>query len=269
MNQLGSGGHSVVHLAERKSDGKKVVVKYIQCVSVWHWHTDAKTGTDIPLEIHMLQKFYNLSCPSIIKYYDYFDLGSQFVIIMEYLGEDWVDLYDYIETFGPVCERDANEIFSRVVSVVCYLHRSGYCHNDIKDENVMINVKTRQIKLIDFGSLTNLQSGVTHNTFYGTRKFQSPEAIQGAYLLEYQEVWALGTLYYVLLFKMDPFKNDDEVLQVDILRRMERIRHFGVDGMLINISDAAINSIKKMLDRDWTKRPAVCEILSLPAFKKQ
>jgi protein-serine/threonine kinase len=270
LHQIGSGGHSVVNLAIRKSDNKKVVAKTIQCVSVWHWHTDEKTGADdLPLEVHMLQKFDKLNYPGIIKYYDHFDLATKFVIIMEYLGQDWMDLYDYIEHFGPVRERDANEIFSRVVSIVCHLHNAGYCHNDIKDENIMINARTRQIKLIDFGSLTYLNSGVTHNTFYGTRKFQSPEAIKGTYLLEYQEVWALGTLYYVMLFKMDPFKNDTEVLEVDIKRRMDRIRHFGVDGMIIDISDEAVLSISKMLDRDWTKRPAVSEILSLPAFKKQ
>ena len=214
----------------------------------------------------MMQRFNEMSCKGIIKYYEYFDLGTKFAIIMEYLGDDWVDLYDYIENFGPVCEKDATEIFTRVVKVVSFLHDCGYSHNDIKDENVMINIKTRQIKLIDFGSITNLNCGTMHNTFYGTRKFQSPEAIRGNYLLECQEVWALGTLYYVLLFKMDPFKNDDEVHTVDILKRMERIRHFGVDGQSIFISDKAISAIHKMLDRDWKKRPKVSEILSLPAF---
>ena len=130
----------------------------------------------------------------------------------------------------------------------------------------MINIKTQQVKLIDFGSLTTLDRGQHIRTFYGTKKFCSPEALKGSYLPELQEVWALGTLFYVLLFKMDPFKTDDEVLDLDIGRRIERIRTYGINGQEISISDATLDALAKMLNKDWSQRPRVDQILHLPIF---
>lgn len=130
----------------------------------------------------------------------------------------------------------------------------------------MVNIKTQQVKLIDFGSLTSLDRGQHVKTFYGTKKFCSPEALRGSYLPELQEVWALGTLFYVLLFKMDPFKTDDEVLDLDIGRRIERIRAYGINGQEISISDATLDALAKMLNKDWSQRPRVDQILKLPVF---
>jgi serine/threonine protein kinase len=130
----------------------------------------------------------------------------------------------------------------------------------------MINVKTRQVKLIDFGSLTELQRGVHIKSFYGTKKFSSPEALGGLYSPELQEVWALGSLYYVLLFKMDPFKNDDEVLSLDIGKRIERILTYGINGKMLDISEASVQSIRLMLEKDWGRRPRVDQLPDLPIF---
>ena len=38
------------------------------------------------------------------------------------------------------------------MDAITYCHGRGIYHRDIKDENVLINVKTGHIKLIDFGS---------------------------------------------------------------------------------------------------------------------
>ena len=87
-----------MRLAIRKSDQRKVVCKFIQRKSVWHWYTDLQ-GKEIPLEIHVMQLLNQEHHPGFILYLDYFDFGQEFVIVMEYLSE-WIDLYDYIEEFG-------------------------------------------------------------------------------------------------------------------------------------------------------------------------
>lgn len=134
----------------------------------------------------------------------------------------------------------------------------------------MINTRTRQIKLIDFGSATSIVPGKTCDLFYGTKKFASPEAVQGlSYYPEAQEVWALGTLLYVLLFKMDPFKNDDEILDVDIEYRidhtMARSRRDGGEG--IEVSDAAVEVLKGMMDKEWATRLRMGEVLKMEFFE--
>ena len=88
-----------------------------------------------------------------------------------------------------------------------------------KDENVMINKNTLQTKLIDFGSACPISTSAT-SLFYGTSKFSCPEALDAQpYFMLDQEIWALGSLLFVLLFKMDPFANDDEIKTLDITTR--------------------------------------------------
>ncbi|KAJ3291853.1 hypothetical protein HK104_005772 [Borealophlyctis nickersoniae] len=263
LKQLGSGGHSTVRLGIRQTDSHPVALKYIRSTSVWHWHPSPSSPNRIPLEIHLLRML--PPHPNIISYFEHFSFagGAKWVIVMEYLGEEWVDLYDFVEMFGPVEESIAREVFTEVVRVVEYLHWMGYCHNDIKDENILINTTTRTIKLIDFGSATSLTAGATSTYFYGTKKFAAPEAVRGnAYYPESQEVWALGTLLYVLLFKMDPFKCEDEILDLDVGERMHALRTQGG----VTVSDAAVEAIKGMLEKDWSRRIRVGEILKLPFF---
>ena len=134
------------------------------------------------------------------------------------------------------------------------------------DENVMIHTTTRRIKLIDFGSTLKIsQEEVT--TFYGTQKFACPEAIYlKRYYLEAQEIWALGTLLYVLLFKMDPFGSDREIVELDIAKRIERLRK-GSDAIpAIYISNEACELLTALLQKNYTLRPDVREIKNFGFF---
>jgi serine/threonine protein kinase len=106
--------------------------------------------------------------------------------------------------------------------------------------------------------------GKTCTLFYGTKKFQAPEAVAGEpYFPEAQEVWGLGTLLYVLLFKMDPFKGDEEILDVDIGQRIKRLRNVGKG---ITISAQAEELICSMLEKDWRRRTTVMSITDFAFF---
>ena len=136
----------------------------------------------------------------------------------------------------------------------------------MKDENIMINTRTRQLKLIDFGSCTPLVPGKKASLFYGTKKFAAPEAILNeTYDPSAQEVWALGTLLYVILFKMDPFKTDDDILEANMPQKIQRLRAGGYED--IAISDESVDAMLAMLEKDPLSRISINQIKNLAFLK--
>ncbi len=95
----------------------------------------------------------------IIKMLDHFENDDKFYIVME-RPEKYIDLYDYITQKGTVSERSSRYLFRQIVEAVQYCLSMGIVHRDVKDENILIDLKSNQVKLIDFGSGTLLQDGI-------------------------------------------------------------------------------------------------------------
>ena len=89
---------------------------------------------------------------------DYFEDIENFYIVME-KPQKYIDLFDYITQKGVVSERSSRYLFRQIIEAVRYCLSVGVVHRDVKDENILIDLNTNQIKLIDFGSGTFLREG--------------------------------------------------------------------------------------------------------------
>uniref|UniRef100_A0A914RUR7 Serine/threonine-protein kinase 1 n=1 Tax=Parascaris equorum TaxID=6256 RepID=A0A914RUR7_PAREQ len=96
------------------------------------------------------------------------------MIVME-RPDEFMDLFDLISIYGGLDEKIAHSIFVQIVNTVCSLYADyGVLHRDIKDENIIINMRTGEVILVDFGAAT-LISKTDVKEFQGTRSYCPPE----------------------------------------------------------------------------------------------
>merc|ERR1711874_712520 len=253
---LGKGGFGRVFSAVRICDGLEVAVKEVLKDS--RYQNDNKTKTDIPYEVALMQQVENIE--GVIKILDYIDDTECYYIVMEKINSK--DLFDFITDEGPLPENFAKGMFSEIVQTVIQCRDSGVLHRDIKDENILVDMKTYNIKLIDFGS------GCEHNhheepdkvfkEFRGTRVYSPPEWIlDGEYQADKLTVWSLGILLYDMLCGDIPYTTDQEICSGKLMWPAQ-----------VSLSQSARDLIARCLTVEPSERITLDSLLSHSFFNQ-
>ncbi|VDK68349.1 unnamed protein product [Onchocerca ochengi] len=195
-SELGRGGFGTVYSGFRIIDGLPVAVKYVSRNNVTGWKKIPSTDKELPMEIVLLMECSNIL--GVIQMYDWFERSDGFLIVME-RPSPCQDLFDYISEHGALDEKIARIFFKQVVDTVIACVNVNVVHRDIKDENLVMDLKTGRLKLVDFGS--------------GTRVYSPPEWILRS---EYDNckatVWSLGILLYDMVCGDIPFHRDEDIV---------------------------------------------------------
>ena len=171
---LGKGGFGTVYAGVRVIDGARVAIKHVAKNKVTEWTT--MVGRKVPMELKLLHAVQNVD--GVIKLLDFFERSDSFIYVME-RPSDCKDMFDFITEKKCLEESLARNFFRQIVETVAACHSKGVIHRDIKDENILVDMNTGKLRLIDFGSGALLQDDTEVFTeFDGTRVYAPPEWIE-------------------------------------------------------------------------------------------
>ena len=251
IQKLGEGGFGAVHLCQNLTSNQYRAVKIMN-----HWDNfnknDCPTRKEyLPNELLLWE---TLSHPNIVKLLEVYKDVDTWYLVMEY-NPGFEDLFNYVDRTISLSSRDSANIIRQLVNVVYYLTLQNIDHRDLKDENILYNPTTKQIKLIDFGASAQL-SPHPYNFLRGTDVFCPPEYfLTGTYQSFSASVWAIGCISYVLLAGDSPFQDRDDVLK---FRSLEQLNPSYSERTL------RLNFIKSCLNPDPEERILLSDLIRHP-----
>lgn len=242
---LGEGSFGKVYAGIRVEDALPVAIK---CTKKHYGKLDSLNGY-LPAEVSFLHQLSHVE--GVIKLIDACWLGETLTIVMERI-EYCMDLYDFVENklMTPALTQS---LFRQLVETVNQCHSAGIIHNDIKPENILVDLNTNTIKLIDFGwadyynAFTNFDGG--------TRGYKPPEAFsEHAFSCLAATVWSLGiTLDYLacdrLLYEDPEDLTEKEVEDISFPDHVPALCQ---------------DLIRKLLTFNWIERPTLVQVLTHP-----
>jgi len=204
--ELGKGGFGVVFAGTRKEDGAPVALKHVARSKVIDW--TKVNGYKVPSELRLMLDVQTV--PGVIQVLDFYEREDSFIYVME-RPENYMDMFDFITKEKTLEEMVARNFFRQVLDTVVACHDRGIVHRDIKDENLLVDMTSHKVTLIDFGSGGLIQRG-DYYEYDGTRVYAPPEWVRdGRYRWEGLTVWSLGILLFDMVVGDIPFQEDDEI----------------------------------------------------------
>lgn len=169
-----------------------------------------------PSELERLEREYEtlntLRIDGVIRVYGLARYKSRLALVMEDFGG--ASLRQLYGSRRPSVN-EALEIGIQVAKALAQIHQQRIIHKDINPANVVRNVSTGQVKIIDFGiartPLHDVPSLRKSGVFEGTLQYMSPEQTgRMSQLLDYRaDLYSLGVMLYELLAGETPFRMDD------------------------------------------------------------
>jgi len=197
--------HSVVYRGYRKKDNKPVILKMLK--------QDYPTPTKLARYRQEYEITLDLDLTGVIKAYGIEKYQNTFIIILEdFGGESLKATFEKGKQPG-ISVSDFLPLAIQITESLGNIHAANLIHKDINPSNIVVNVDTNQLKIIDFGISSRLprENPTLTNPEHleGTLAYISPEQTgRMNRSLDYRtDLYSLGVTLYELLTGQLPFKS--------------------------------------------------------------
>ncbi|XP_030463735.1 CDPK-related kinase 1-like [Syzygium oleosum] len=235
--------------------GLEVAVKVIPKSKM----TTAIAIEDVRREVKILRAL--TGHKNLIQFYDAYEDEDNIYIVMELCqGGELLDRI--LSRGGKYSEEDAKAIMVQVLSAVAFCHLQGVVHRDLKPENFLFTTKDENapLKAIDFGLSDYVKPDERLNDIVGSAYYVSPEVLHRSYGTE-ADMWSIGVIAYILLCGSRPFWARTES---GIFRAVLKADPSFDENPWPSLSPEAIDFVKRLLNKDYRKRPTAAQALCHP-----
>ncbi len=207
IEEIGSGGMSIVYKANHPTLSKVVAVKVLSpSLSL-----GPKFIERFKNEANLLTSFRHQNIVNII---DFGEDQQQYYIVMDFI--DGYTVRQMIKETGPISLKIAINVIKNVASAISYTHRKGIIHRDLKSSNIMID-HTGRILVTDFGlskdiSLKSIpEASIQSSDIAGTFGYIAPEQLDPKIgnIDERTDIYSLGVVFYEMLTGQLPFSESN------------------------------------------------------------
>ena len=169
----------------------------------------------------------------------------------------WMDLIEgptlaeVVEHEGVRSPAEAALIGRDLCRAMAAVHATGIVHRDIKAHNVIRQLQTGHIILMDFGAGEAMTADRAGRRPTGTPLYLAPELFDGRVATKESDIYALGVLLFHLVTRSYPVygKTMDDLREAH--RRGQR-HHLG--DMRPDLPDDFVRAVERMIDPDPAKR---------------
>ncbi|MCG8418509.1 MAG: protein kinase [Proteobacteria bacterium] len=220
---IGEGGFGVVLAGRRENTNERVAIKLAR-------DDTSLSALQLRREIAALQAIGPPAVPAVYQS-GTVATGTPYVV-MEYVP--WSPLDRLVASrahgldvgeFGPLA--------LAICDAVAAVHRAGFCHCDLKPDNVFTQTEPPVAKLVDFGLVRrpgadSLGNQALNEFVLGTATYLSPEQCEGGPQIDTRsDIYSLGVVFYQMLTGQTPFSGTRaELYQAHLNRRPPRPSRF-------------------------------------------